>query len=95
MGNRKSVLQHILDRSDLMDEAMPGKPLIELIGDGRLLIENHYGITEYSLTRICVRVSYGGVIVAGCNLRLRQMSSRKLLICGRIDGVELLRGQFG
>jgi sporulation protein YqfC len=81
----------ILDRTNLSDECIPGKPVVELLGDCRLLIENHRGIVEYHCDRISVRVCYGMVMVKGRNLKLRQMSGGKLLIVGEIDCIGVKR----
>lgn len=65
-------------------------PIVELVGQRRLLIENHQGVLSYSTNEIKIKVSYGCVIVAGNNLQLMEMSRVKLAICGRIDGLQLL-----
>lgn len=72
---------------------VPGMALIEIAGEHRVLIENHKGVTEYEDGRICVRVKYGQVCVCGCGLTLAQMTCSKVVICGRIDSVTLLRGR--
>lgn len=65
-------------------------PIVELVGQGRLLIENHQGVLSYSTNEIKIKVSYGCVMVAGSDLQLMEMSRVKLAICGRIDGIQLL-----
>lgn len=89
---KKSVIRHLLDSSGLEDECVPGQAVVELLGDRRVLVENHQRILEYGQERICIRVNYGRICVLGCNLRLRQMTGRKLLITGNIHGIELSRG---
>ena len=89
--SRKSILQQILDKTDLSDECIPGKPVIELLGDCRVLVENHIGILEYGWDRIGIRVCYGVITVVGRNLQLRRMSGGKLLVEGKIDGIEVKR----
>ena len=64
-------------------------PIVELVGQGRLLIENHQGVIFYSPREIKIKVSYGSLIVAGEELQLMEMSRIKLAICGRIDGLQL------
>ncbi len=91
MKQKKSVLQQLLDHTDLAEESIPGKPIVEVLGDRRILVENHCGITEYGFERICIRVCYGTICIAGSNLRLRQVTNRKLLIVGTIKGIELQR----
>lgn len=79
------------ERLDLPGEPVPGQPLVEVSGDCRVLIEGHRGVREYSRERIGVRVNYGLVQVCGSALELRCMTREQLVICGRIDCVQLLR----
>jgi len=79
------------ERLDLPGEAIPGQPLVEIAGDSRVLIEHHGGIREYSRERIGVKVKYGLVQVCGSCLELRCMTREQLVICGKIDGITLLR----
>ena len=75
----------------LEGESLPGMTVAELAGDRRVLVEGHKGVTEYCPTRVTVKVGYGELSVSGCGLELRQMSKVHLVICGRIDGIELRR----
>ena len=70
---------------------VPGRPLVELSGEGRVLVENHCGVMGYSCERILIKVSYGMISVNGRNLEILRMSSEQLVIQGCIDGVTLLR----
>ncbi len=74
-------------------ETMPLQPVLELCGDRRVLIENHFGVTEYSLERISVAVRFGQLQICGCDLRLRRMQGQVLVITGRIDGISVIRGR--
>ena len=65
-------------------------PIVELVGQSRLLIENHQGVLSYSNNEIQIKVCYGCVIVTGEKLQLMEMSRVKLVICGRIDGLQIL-----
>lgn len=65
-------------------------PIVELVGQKRLLIENHQGVLSYAPKEIKIKVSYGCVIIEGNDLQLMEMSRVKLAICGRIDGLQLL-----
>ena len=65
-------------------------PILELVGQRRLLIENHDGVLSYAPNEIKIKVCYGCVIVDGNDLQLMEMSRVKLAICGRIDGLQLL-----
>lgn len=70
---------------------LPGCPLIEIAGERRVLVENHNGVIEYGGNRICVRVKYGHVSIHGEGLQIAKMTAEQLVICGKIDGVDLFR----
>ena len=65
-------------------------PIVELLGQSRLLIENHQGVLSYAPNDIKIKVDYGCMIITGRDLQLMEMSRVKLAICGRIDGLKLL-----
>lgn len=93
MKRKTSLWQYILDKAGLEEEPTPTQPVVELLGEGRVLIEHHRGVNQYSTERVQVRVCYGEVRVLGRNLRLRLMTGHKLVILGKIDGIEVWRGR--
>ena len=84
-------LQKLADSADLTGETLPGVPILEIAGDSRVLIEQHEGVLQYSREEIGIRVSYGIVVVHGCNLELMKMTKEQLVISGQIDCVALQR----
>ena len=66
-------------------------PLIEILGDQRVLIERHKGVLGYDRQRICIKLSYGIALIHGLNLEITYMSKTQLVISGRIQNVELKR----
>ena len=84
-------IQRRADGAELTDELLPGVPIVEIAGGSRVLIERHRGVTEYSLERICVKVSYGTVCILGCGLELTCMTGSQLVISGKIACVQLQR----
>lgn len=87
-GNWRERLREQISRSP---EPVPGIPLIEIAGQGRLLIENHRGVCCCGREQIRIRVNYGEVTVTGCRLELAWMSKEMVVITGRIDCVTLHR----
>ena len=80
-----------MDRLDLPEEPIPVQPLVEIAGQGRVLIEHHCGVTEYRREAICVKVKFGHIRVEGRGLELSRMTRQQLIICGCIDSVRLER----
>lgn len=89
---RKQIIRHLLENAELMEESAPKEPVVELLGEGRVLIENHKGVTLYSGEVIQAKVGFGAISVKGSNLRLRLMTAEKLVIVGRICEIQVVRG---
>lgn len=88
---RRGFMEQIPLSVGLPAEPAPGKPLIELIDDRRVLIENHRGITAYGCHEIQVNVSFGAVVVCGSGLQIVQMTQQQLVIIGCIDAITIKR----
>ena len=91
MRHRKGFWNIITSTADLNGEARPGAPLVELVADNRILIENHMGVIGYDSEQICVKVKFGQLSVIGSKLVLSRMTKEQLLITGTIDSLQLSR----
>ncbi len=91
MRQGRDWMQRLTDGLDLPGTPLPGVTLVELVGDQRVLIEHHGGITQYSREQICVKVSFGSVVICGCDLILARMAPGQLVIRGKIGSVALHR----
>lgn len=75
----------------LQAQPLPGKPLTEILGTNRVLIENHQGICGYSLSEVIVGVGFGQIKILGDQLTLSMMNREQLVVSGDIYSVELVR----
>lgn len=91
MSSRR-INEHLGRLSTIGDGIVPGVPLIELIADKRVLIENHRGICKYTREQICVYAQCGIIRVCGQKLFLDKMTKDQLTITGKIDGIYWCRG---
>ena len=89
---KQGIFDWMTAHSDLLSESIPGVPLVELIGDNRVLIEYHAGVTKYSDTEIMVSTSHGAICIQGSSLALTKMSKSQLVIHGHIKSICLIRG---
>lgn len=89
MNQKKNIFQRVIHGNELSHEVLPVAPLVEIIGDERVLIENHICVVSYDTSKVCVRVKYGTVFVQGEQLHLTYMSIEKLIITGSINSVQL------
>lgn len=91
MGEVGNWIDKFRQQMSRIPEPVPGLPLVEIAGQGRVLIENHLGVCCYGRELIRIRVSYGQIAVTGCRLELARMSRETVVITGRIDSITLHR----
>ena len=89
MKQNKRYMEQLKDAADLPGEATPGQPLIEILGQHRVLIEHHRGVTQYSREMISIRVKFGQICIKGQKLEMARMSAAQLIITGCICAIEL------
>lgn len=85
------ILEKVVLGADLSGEALPGAPLVEIVGEHRVLIENHLGVSNYSCYEVCAKVTYGTIRVLGEKLEIARMTKHQLVIIGTIDDISLQR----
>ena len=91
MKERKGIIQRLEASAQRFGQPLPGIPIVEIMGDKRVLIENHRGVQEYLDHSVIVCVQYGCVRIEGCHLEISVMSSCRLVITGSIYAVKLER----
>lgn len=84
-------LERMADGADLTEVPAFGQSVVEIAGEHRVLIENHFGIRAYSQEKIIVKVKFGFVTVCGCGLELMKMTKDQLVIRGKINAIALQR----
>ena len=93
MKDRRGLFDRVALATELPAELAPRQTIVEIAGQGRVLIENHCGVTMYGASEIRVKVSYGCIGICGTGLELVCMTKDQLVVTGRIDGVTLMRGR--
>ena len=88
MDHRMKWMRDFEQNKNGYGELIPGIPIVEICG-GRLLIENHKGIVKYDSCDLRVKLPEGILCIWGENLKIVRMSKGKVVINGRICGVEL------
>ena len=75
-----------------VSDSISGDTLVEIVSDKRVLIENHKGIIGYEANSIFVRSKPGELHIFGKALTIRELSKSKLIIRGKIEKIEILKG---
>ena len=91
MSREKGFVEQLKNDVNLYNGTIMNLPIIEISDVNRVLIENHLGVREYDLNKICVNMKYGLAAICGEQLKLRQMTKDQLVITGKIEGISLMR----
>jgi sporulation protein YqfC len=93
MKQKRNWGDFFAERTNMQEEAFPTQSVVEIYGDGRMLIEHHCGVISYGAEQICIRMRYGTLQVNGCHLEVAKMTAHQMIITGQIHAVELIRRQ--
>ena len=86
MGLRKNVTEAL----DLPREIMLNLPLISMVGQEEVTIENYKGILEYNEEVVRIGTAAGVLKLAGRGLCLKQLSGECMVVCGKVESLEFL-----
>ncbi|OIQ61564.1 YabP family protein [Moorella thermoacetica] len=78
----------VSDFLDLPPEAALDLPRLTLIGNSRLLLENHRGIVTYHPDLVKLKLSAGELEIKGTGLLLREIKPDAIALEGTIRSIE-------
>ena len=88
---RRNILSRVIAAADLEADLTPGIPVVELVGNSRILIENHLSVLCYEKEKICVKMKYGYLRICGNELVIGRMAKCQLVIMGEVQSIQLLQ----
>lgn len=75
---------------ELPKEIMLDLPLISLVGQEEVTIENYKGILEYSEEMVRIGTTAGILSLKGRGLCLKQLSAECMVVTGKVDSLGFL-----
>ena len=87
---KKGIKKTITSMFELPKEIVFNLPLINVIGNEEINIENYKGIIEYNLERVRINTSCGIIKIEGKKLLLKQITSENISVTGSISKFEYI-----
>ncbi|HIV86324.1 MAG TPA: YabP/YqfC family sporulation protein [Candidatus Monoglobus merdigallinarum] len=81
--NKPTVRERFADAVDISKDVMLGLPVVTMLGNRELTIENYVGILEYGEEEIRIKCRAVSVLIEGTGLELKTMTDDFLYITGR------------
>lgn len=92
MDYKERFLDRFNETFGLPPEIILKLPLIMMVGDKSLILENHQGILEYNRERIRIRLIKGELTLLGQNMLVRNISHEEIQIKGELTGLTFNQG---
>ncbi len=89
--SKLSILKQLTKSIGGVEEAVVQLPLITIIGNESINIENFLTIIEYGAECIRLKTKQGQIIIIGKNLMARSMTQEEISINGKIESVEFAK----
>ncbi|WP_010168526.1 YabP/YqfC family sporulation protein [Candidatus Epulonipiscium viviparus] len=83
------TFKNFISSIDGVEESIIGLPLITIIGEDNLRVENFSSIIEYNQEIIRLKTKIGVISIIGKNLLAKSMTKEEIVIRGKISGVNL------
>ena len=88
MGRKIRLKKKIMEALDLPLETVLDVPRLIVLGNERVLVENHKGIYEYYPNFVRLQTGIGILKVTGEELMLKELSAQRLYVDGKIASFE-------
>ncbi len=91
MSKAEDIKKKIGAMMELPKEIMLNLPLISMIGNEEVMIENYKGIIEYTDERVRISTTAGIFRIEGKSLCLKQITSENIAVTGSIVKLEYIQ----
>lgn len=88
----RQVEGSLADILELPPDVVLDLPRLTVIGNRRVVVQNHRGIIAYTPHQVRVGATGGEVEITGVELQLEAIRSEELIVKGRIGQISLLWG---
>ncbi|MDO4564532.1 MAG: YabP/YqfC family sporulation protein [Clostridia bacterium] len=85
---RLKLNKRLIKALNFPEELDPETPKITVLGKSDMLLENHLGVTQYTLTAARLITGQGALRIEGEELQLMELGKDRVYIRGRLKGWE-------
>lgn len=90
--DKKNLKTRITEVSGMPKDVILGVPLVTVIGQNEICVENYRGILEYTDKLIRIQTKLGKIHVIGRNLQIEYYTNDEMKIMGYVTTIEFHEG---
>lgn len=87
MAKVNKLKEKVSDKLSIPKDIVLNMPVIKVIGDREVIIENHKGILEYTSSSIKLKSVLGDLTLIGKGFQIKDISEDNIFIVGLIDSL--------
>jgi len=85
-----TVKEKVAKMLEIPNEVVSDRPRITTVGKREVFVENYKGILEFSNEIVRIKSNYGIITITGKNMKIREITSEDMIICGNIENIDYL-----
>ncbi len=85
-----TVKEKVAKMLEIPNEVVSDRPRITTVGKREVFVENYKGILEFSNEIVRINSNYGIITITGKNMKIREITSEDMIICGNIKNIDYL-----
>jgi sporulation protein YqfC len=85
------IKQRFSDALDIPEEIVLDVPVIKIVSNNKIIIENHKGIIEYSKTTVRINSKIGIVALKGEDFVIKYITQDEIILEGEIEVIEFIK----
>lgn len=91
MVKKINIKERFSTSLELPKEVLSETPVIKIIGNNEIYIENHKGILEYGTSRIRINTVLGILVIEGYNFEISEINQEDIKIMGYTQVIEFIK----
>lgn len=91
MHKHMKIKKQLSDTFRFPDDVLMDTPVVKIIADNEVIIENHKGISEYTNLFLKIYTSIGVICISGESLFIKEIDKDVILVSGKIDSLDYIK----
>jgi len=86
----KKIKKIVSEVFEIPSEAVGAEPLITLVGNEKIIVENSRGIAKYESEKIRINTALGLTEIEGKDMNIKVLGEQCVIAEGKIDGIKFV-----
>lgn len=85
------VKEKVSDKLNMPKDIVLNMPVIRVVGDKEILVENHKGLLEYTSSTLKLKSNLGNIVLKGSGFQIKDISDENIYISGTMESLNFVK----